>query len=178
MSLAAPSLLGLRLSAYHGLVRGVIRVTGVAGRDARERAILAQVDVEGSMAAAAAASAAGGGPIVVEASSPGFAPAVRAGCACRSRPTSTDPARRRRPASWPWPKPRSGGGQASELLRGQAMRVREGAAGWVKGRGGGQGVLLNQDSAVSTRRGEKMWAQVCRRVDGRPPSHVDGWVGW
>jgi hypothetical protein len=37
-------------SAYHGLVRAVVRVTSTAARCATERAWLAQVDVDGPMA--------------------------------------------------------------------------------------------------------------------------------
>ena len=69
-------------SAYHGLVRAVIRVTPTAGRDPRERSLLAQIDARGPMAAAAAgggggaaAAAAAAEPIVVEATADGFAPA-------------------------------------------------------------------------------------------------------
>ena len=70
-------------SAYHGLVRAVVRVTSTAGRDPRERSLLAQIDARGPMAAAAAGGGGGGAaaaaaaaePIVVEATADGFAPA-------------------------------------------------------------------------------------------------------
>ena len=69
-------------SAYHGLVRAVVRVTSTAGRDPRERSLLAQIDARGPMAAAAAAGGGGGAaaaaaaePIIVEATADGFAPA-------------------------------------------------------------------------------------------------------
>mmetsp|Transcript_74736 Transcript_74736/g.167608 ORF Transcript_74736/g.167608 Transcript_74736/m.167608 type:complete len:905 (-) Transcript_74736:54-2768(-) len=70
-------------SAYHGLVRGVVRVTSSAARNAEERALLQQIDLDGPMAL-------GNQPIevdkiVVEASSPGLTP-VRV-----SIPVSTDP---------------------------------------------------------------------------------------
>ena len=71
--------------AYHGLVRAVVRVTSAAGRPAAERALLAKIDVRGPLAAAARAAAdTTATPIVVEASSPGFAPARV------TIPTSTD----------------------------------------------------------------------------------------
>ena len=69
-------------AAYHGLVRAVVRVTSTAGRDPRERSLLAQIDARGPMAAAAAAGGGGGAaaaaaaePIIVEATADGFAPA-------------------------------------------------------------------------------------------------------
>ena len=67
-------------AAYHGLVRAVVRVTSTAGRDPRERSLLAQIDARGPMAAAAAggggaAAAATAEPIIVEATADGFAPA-------------------------------------------------------------------------------------------------------
>lgn len=73
-------------TAYHGLVRAVIRVASVAARPARERAILSTIDAHGPMAAANAASHMDGAgePIIVEASSPGFTPVQV------SIPTSTD----------------------------------------------------------------------------------------
>lgn len=60
--------------AYHGLVRVVIRVNSAAARSPRERTLLAQIDVNGLMAAGKQPLD-DDGPIVVEASSPGFAPA-------------------------------------------------------------------------------------------------------
>ena len=68
-------------TAYHGLVRCIVRVTGTSAR--KDRALLASIDSEGPMNANAHELVASG-PIVVEASSPGFAP-VRV-----SIPTSTD----------------------------------------------------------------------------------------
>ena len=61
-------------SAYHGLVRGVIRVSSVAGRDPAERALLRQIDVSGPMSSAAAplSLSLSTYPIVVEASADGF----------------------------------------------------------------------------------------------------------
>ena len=65
-------------TAYHGLVRVVVRVTSTAGRPQRERELLAGIDVRGPMAAANAVRGdvrgRAGEPIVVEASSPGFDP--------------------------------------------------------------------------------------------------------
>merc|ERR1712039_764487 len=61
-------------TAYHGLVRAVIRVTSTAARSAHERALLALIDVHGPMASGSETIEVDG-PIVVEASSPGFAPA-------------------------------------------------------------------------------------------------------
>jgi hypothetical protein len=60
-------------SAYHGLVRAVVRVTSTAARDAREKQLLALIDETGPMAAGAAAEHVAEA-IVVEASSPGFDP--------------------------------------------------------------------------------------------------------
>lgn len=57
-------------TAYHGLVRAVIRVTSTAARFQRERRLLAQIDRHGPMAAGSSQEAVE--PIVVEASSPGF----------------------------------------------------------------------------------------------------------
>eukprot|EP00966_Prymnesium_polylepis_P055052 1272624-Prymnesium_polylepis.1 len=74
-------------SAYHGLVRAVVRVTSTAGRAAAETALLQDIDVHGPMARAArGAAGAAPQPIVVEASSPGFAPTIV------SIPVSTDAA--------------------------------------------------------------------------------------
>lgn len=77
--------------AYHGLVRAVVRVTSVAGRPAAERALLAGVEVRGPMAPRSRGEAQGesevDAAIVVEAYSPGYAPAVV------SIPVSTDPDR-------------------------------------------------------------------------------------
>ncbi|KAL1520787.1 hypothetical protein AB1Y20_022351 [Prymnesium parvum] len=61
-------------SAYHGLVRAVVRVTSVAARPVEEKAILREIDVRGPFAAAGPHGTEGEEPIVVEASSPGFAP--------------------------------------------------------------------------------------------------------
>ena len=62
-------------SAYHGLVRAVVRVTGTAARDEKEKALLGTIDHEGPMVANAPELSVGDDvPIVVEASSPGFAP--------------------------------------------------------------------------------------------------------
>ena len=81
-------------TAYHGLVRAVVRVNSTAGRSTTERALLAQIDVHGPMSSSSSSLAeeahsvygSGGGspPIVVQASSPGFAPVTV------SIPTSTD----------------------------------------------------------------------------------------
>lgn len=68
-------------SAYHGLVRAVVRVASVAGRPRDERVLLASIDAHGPMSAAAQLGAPSSrdamdtSPIVVEASTPGFAPA-------------------------------------------------------------------------------------------------------
>jgi len=59
-------------SAYHGLVRAVVRVTSVAGRPAAERELLSRIDTGGPMADPRAQPRVE--PIVVEASSPGFRP--------------------------------------------------------------------------------------------------------
>ena len=59
-------------SAYHGLVRAVVRVTGTAGREAREKELLAAIDAEGPMVPGSNFLS-DQGPIVVEASSEGFA---------------------------------------------------------------------------------------------------------
>ena len=69
-------------------MRAIVRVTSVAGRDAAERALLAQVDVRGPLAARAAPPLVevADEPIVVEASTPGL-PAARV-----SIPTSSDAA--------------------------------------------------------------------------------------
>jgi hypothetical protein len=63
-------------TAYHGLVRAVIRVSSTAARSSRERELLSRIDVHGPMASQAPPAASGDddGPIVVEASSPGFSP--------------------------------------------------------------------------------------------------------
>ena len=58
-------------TAYHGLVRAVVRVTGTAARSTREKELLATIDQEGPMSVSAT-ELADTGPIVVEASSPGF----------------------------------------------------------------------------------------------------------
>ena len=83
-------------TAYHGLVRAVVRVNSTAGRSTTERALLAQIDVHGPMSSSSSSSSlaeeehsvygSGGDspPIVVQASSPGFAPVTV------SIPTSTD----------------------------------------------------------------------------------------
>lgn len=60
--------------AYHGLVRAVIRVNSASARSPQERSLLAQIDVNGPMAAGKE-QLEDDGPIVVEATSPGFAPA-------------------------------------------------------------------------------------------------------
>ena len=83
-------------TAYHGLVRAVVRVNSMAGRSTTERALLALIDVHGPMSSSSSSSSlaeeehsvydSGGDspPIVVQASSPGFAPVTV------SIPTSTD----------------------------------------------------------------------------------------
>ena len=71
-------------SAYHGLVRAVIRVTSTAARPVAEKQLLQAIDVHGPMARDASASASLD-PIVVEATAAGFAP-VRV-----TIPVSTDP---------------------------------------------------------------------------------------
>jgi hypothetical protein len=63
-------------TAYHGLVRAVVRVTSVSARTAEERALLRRVDVHGPMAADAPLEALDSSDIVVQATSPGFAPAT------------------------------------------------------------------------------------------------------
>ena len=70
-----------RISANHGLVRAVIRVNSSAARDPTELALLARIDHHGPLAAATRQAATGHeqrllstDDIVVEASSPGFAP--------------------------------------------------------------------------------------------------------
>ena len=74
-------------TAYHGLVRAVVRVTGTAGRPAAERALLAKIDAHGPLSAAGqAGSSDSADAIVVEATLPGFAPARI------SIPVSTDAA--------------------------------------------------------------------------------------
>ena len=85
-------------TAYHGLVRAVVRVTSAAALSARERQLLGRIDAEGPMAAPmdgigvadhdglADGLADGLSPIVVEATSPGLA-AVQV-----SIPVSTDTA--------------------------------------------------------------------------------------
>lgn len=63
-------------SAYHGLVRAVVRVTSVAARCPHERALLSEIDASGPMAKHEShAYVDDTAPIVVEVSSPGFAPA-------------------------------------------------------------------------------------------------------
>lgn len=57
-------------SAYHGLVRAVIRVTGTSARSARERELLARIDLDGPMAAGVTTPATE--DIVVEATSEGL----------------------------------------------------------------------------------------------------------
>jgi len=62
-------------TAYHGLVRGVIRVTSTAARSVSERKLLGQIDLDGPMTISNQyISSQDQGPIVVEASSPGFEP--------------------------------------------------------------------------------------------------------
>ena len=62
-------------SAYHGLVRAVVRVTGTAARDEKEKALLGTIDHEGPMVANAPELSVGDDvPIVVEASSPALHP--------------------------------------------------------------------------------------------------------
>jgi len=75
-------------TAYHGLVRAVVRVTSTEALPVYERTLLARIDVEGPMATPPG----GGGaelalvPILIEATTPGL-PAVRV-----SIPVSTDAA--------------------------------------------------------------------------------------
>lgn len=71
-------------SAYHGLVRAVVRVTCIRGRSASERALLREIDCDGPFSTAG--SALDEDDIVVQASSPGFEP-VRI-----TIPTTADPA--------------------------------------------------------------------------------------
>ena len=76
-------------SAYHGLVRAVVRVTSVAARPQAERSLLATIDVRGPMATALdhhPAALVATDPIIVEATSAGF-DAVRL-----TIPVSTDEA--------------------------------------------------------------------------------------
>jgi len=61
-------------SAYHGLVRAVVRVTATSSRSVLERELLAQIDVDGPMAAGLEHDVTAQ-HILVEATSPGFAPA-------------------------------------------------------------------------------------------------------
>lgn len=73
-------------SAYHGLVRAVVRVTSVAGRPAAERALLRSIDIHGVMQSGSdVVEGLTTQTIVVEASSDGFR-SVRL-----SIPVSTDP---------------------------------------------------------------------------------------
>jgi hypothetical protein len=74
------------VTAYHGLARGFIRVKSIAGRDARERELLSQIDVIGAMSPNALKIHASTDPIVVEASADGF-PSVQV-----TIPVSTDAA--------------------------------------------------------------------------------------
>ncbi len=72
-------------------MRAVVRVTSTAGRSAHERAVLSGVDHRGPMSRGVSSSSShhpslSTDPIVVEASSPGFAPATL------TIPTSVDPA--------------------------------------------------------------------------------------
>jgi hypothetical protein len=71
--------------AWHGLARGFVRVTSTAGRPARERELLRQIDTIGPMSIHALPEHGSAEPIVVEASADGFAPVKL------SIPTSTDP---------------------------------------------------------------------------------------
>lgn len=59
-------------SAYHGLVRGVIKVTSAAARDPAERALIATIDRHGPLSAGSAPQ--DHADIVVEVSSPGERP--------------------------------------------------------------------------------------------------------
>lgn len=71
-------------TAYHGLVRAIVRVTSIAGLSEREKDLITLVD--GTNAASAGISISNAEDIVIEASSPGLPPT-------RLRiPTSTDPA--------------------------------------------------------------------------------------
>ena len=62
--------------AYHGLVRAIVRVTSVAGREQWERNLLSQIDQHGPMALRTSGAPQGGEEtaIVVEASTPGLKP--------------------------------------------------------------------------------------------------------
>lgn len=76
-------------TAYHGLVRAVVRVSSTAARSTYERALLARIDHDGLMSVSAGRQypmALSDSDIVVEATSPGFAPARL------TIPTSTDAA--------------------------------------------------------------------------------------
>lgn len=61
-------------TAYHGLVRGIIRVTSTAARSDYEAGILAEVDVHGPMSGTRTGAITDNAPIVVEVSAAGFAP--------------------------------------------------------------------------------------------------------
>ena len=61
-------------TAYHGLVRGIIRVTSTAARSDYEAGILAEVDVHGPMSGTRTVAITDNAPIVVEVSAAGFAP--------------------------------------------------------------------------------------------------------
>ena len=61
-------------TAYHGLVRGVIRVTSTAARSDYEAGMLASIDVHGPMSGTRTGAMVDSAPIVVEASAPGLAP--------------------------------------------------------------------------------------------------------
>ena len=74
------------VGAYHGLARGIVRVTSVAGRDAAERELLQQIDMDGPMSRNALQIHSSADAIVVEASADGFEPVQI------SIPTSTDAA--------------------------------------------------------------------------------------
>merc|ERR1711939_1285740 len=60
------------VTAWHGLARGIVRVTSTAGRDARERQLLQQIDTIGPMSKNALEIHSSTEPIVVEASADGF----------------------------------------------------------------------------------------------------------
>jgi hypothetical protein len=62
------------VSAWHGLARGFVRVTSTAGRAARERELLRQIDTIGPMSLRALPEHSSADPIVVEASADGLAP--------------------------------------------------------------------------------------------------------
>ena len=72
-------------SAYHGLVRAVVRVSSAAGLSSHERGLLSQIDKSG-LVVDGSSDDINSAPIVVEATAAGFAPARL------SIPTSTDPA--------------------------------------------------------------------------------------